>query len=455
MSNDEWRTTTIDYLEADAVGWSRSMRWLLNIFTTIKLLLLSVRATAFQFPKIKFVGIPTVENSNTPQKVVQKSPKDAAELRKKLEIYCGISVGTDVDQSNRSFRWEPHLRQSYEVAAVIFEEIAQVTRQCQVDTNQHKLPINQLILSFPSMAKPEHLELISTVLQSDKCKQLLGLEDAQAEFFPSSPAPYLCIKFSSFVTSKEEPTVTSIYVPADTAASATKEWVNNFLGRYRLCPYTTSVSRAAVGLSSVGVPVGGVHVRAEYTRPGCTHNAIYSVSKASELVANFWSEVVILMNSTQEEWATSLLVFPEYDLLFEEFIDVCDSIIEPTVIATQSTAFIGRAWFHPLYDADTIGHSDIIAGHAVPHKMVEGFMKSLSTSSSNSSGVIDGKDVLEYDELVRTNNKVRHTPHATINILRRNQLLAAAEYEKGLGKKKPQSKFGICSQCSSSFKGVT
>jgi hypothetical protein len=189
----------------------------------------------------------------------------------------------------------------------------------------------------------------------------------------------------------------------------------------------------------VGVPVGGVHVRAEYTRPGCTHNAIYSVSKASELVANFWSEVVILMNSTQEEWATSLLVFPEYDLLFEEFIDVCDSIIEPTVIATQSTAFIGRAWFHPLYDADTIGHSDVIAGHAVPHKMVEGFMKSLSTSSSNSSGVIDGKDVLEYDELVRTNNKVRHTPHATINILRRNQLLAAAEYEKGLGKKKPKA----------------
>lgn len=415
------------------------MRGFPIVFLAI-ILLFSVSTTAFQFPTIKFVGLPTVEDSNTPQKLVNKSPKDAEELRKKLEKHCDISVGTDVDQSNRSFRWEPHIHQSYEVAAVIFDEIAQVTRQYQVDKNQPKLPINQLILSFPSMAKPEHLELISKVLQSDKCKQLLGLEDAHAELFPSSPAPYISIKFTPFNTNKEDQRVKSIDISADTAVLATKEWVNNFLGRYRLCPYTNSISRAAVGLSSVGVPVGGVHVRAEYTNPGCTaHISIYRVSKASELVANFWWEVVLLMNSTQEEWATSLLVFPEYDLEFEDFIDVCDSIIEPTVIATQSTDFIGRAWFHPLYDADTIGHSEVIAGHPVPHKMVEGFMKSLSSSSSSSCDVIDGKDILEYDELVRTNNKVRHTPHATINILRRNQLLAAAEYEKGLGKKKPKA----------------
>ena len=123
-------------------------------------------------------------------------------------------------------------------------------------------------------------------------------------------------------------------------------------------------------------------------------------------------------------------MFPEYDLEFDTFIEVCDGIIEPTVVATQSTDFIGRAWFHPLYDADAIGHSEVIAGHAVPHKMVEGFMESL----------LSGHDVvLEYDELARANNKVRQTPHATINILRRNQLLAAAEYEKGLGTKKPKA----------------
>ena len=130
------------------------------------------------------------------------------------------------------------------------------------------------------------------------------------------------------------------------------------------------------------------------------------------------------MTSTQDEWATSLLIFPEYDLEFETFIDVCDGIIEPTVVAT------------PLYDADLIGHSVVVAGHAVPHKMVEEFMNSLSSSGMRED---DLKDFLQYDELARVNNKVRQTPHATINILRRNQLLAAAKYDKGLGTKKPKA----------------
>jgi len=154
----------------------------------------------------------------------------------------------------------------------------------------------------------------------------------------------------------------------------------------------------------------------------------------AELVSAFWSEVVTLMNSTQEQWSTSLVVFPEYDIKFEGFADVCDNIIEPTVEATQSQDFIGRAWFHPKYDADAIGHSEVIAGHAVPHKMVEGFMKSLhSTSGTNGQGLI------EYKALSQANNRVRQTPHATINILRRSQLTAAGEYENLLGKKKSKA----------------
>ena len=99
------------------------------------------------------------------------------------------------------------------------------------------------------------------------------------------------------------------------------------------------------------------------------------------------------------------------------------------MLATRATEFIGRAWFHPEYDADQVGHTDVIAGHAVPHKIVEGFMKSLALER------------VEYEELARANNLVRETPHATINILRRSQLKAAAEYEKGLGTKRPKPKY--------------
>jgi hypothetical protein len=180
--------------------------------------------------------------------------------------------------------------------------------------------------------------------------------------------------------------------------------------------------------------VGGVHVRVASTN---TENSLlgnYSKLKAAELVSAFWSEVVTLMNSTQEQWSTSLVVFPEYDIEFEGFADVCDSIVEPTVVATQSQDFIGRAWFHPKYDADAIGHSEVIAGHAVPHKMVEGFMKSFHATNGTS-----GQGLIDYEVLSQANNRVRQMPHATINILRRSQLTAAGEYESGLGKKKPKA----------------
>lgn len=97
-------------------------------------------------------------------------------------------------------------------------------------------------------------------------------------------------------------------------------------------------------------------------------------------------------------------------------------------MATQSTDFIGRAWFHPKYDADSVGHTSVIAGHAVPHRMVQDFMSTLYGQ----------QQALDYDALVEANNRVRKTPHATINILRRSQLVAAGEYEKGLGEKRPK-----------------
>ncbi|KAL9185980.1 hypothetical protein ACHAXT_005218 [Thalassiosira profunda] len=286
------------------------------------------------------------------------------------------------------------------------------------------------------MSHPEHLETLSSVLQSGKCKELLGLESARAELYPSSPAAYLRITYSAIDNESESANAQDTQnISEETAESATKNWVKNFLGRYRLCPYTSSASRAAVGLSSVGVPVGGVHVRVANTTTGSAQQQSKQSSdvlRAAELVSLFWSEVVTLMHSPEEEWATSLVVFPEYDDEFESFVEICDSIVEPTVVATEATKHIGRAWFHPQYDAE--GHSEVIAGHAVPHKMVEGFMQSLHASGTNGD-----ESLLAYDELVEANNRVRRTPHATINILRRSQLNAAAEYEKGLGEKRPKA----------------
>jgi len=380
------------------------------------------KASSFQFPTIKFVGISN--DLNTPRILVQNGDDEAYKLLQRLENHCANTVRDDKD-SIKDIQWYPNLEEGYDIVNVIFQEVERVVVSLDNDDEQPSI-----IISFPSMKRQDDLDKLARVLKSDKCKDLLCIENAFAELYPLSPSPYIHITFCTNVNAKSEVAdygeVLNVEVGEDTSVSTTKEWVNNFLGKFRLCPYTSSVSRAAVGLSSVGVPIGGVHVvKVDSTDPNVDK---VKSQRAIKLVSAFWSEVVTLMQSNQDEWATSLVICPEYDTDFKSFADVCDSIIEPTVVATQSTEFIGRAWFHPLYNADLVGHSEVIAGHSVPHKMVQGFMQSLANDES----------ILEYDEISKANNKVRQTPHATVNILRRSQLNAAAEYEKNLGYKRPK-----------------
>ena len=376
------------------------------------------KVSSFQFPTIKFVGISN--DLNTPRILVQNG--DDEKLLQRLENHCATTIRDDKD-SIKDIHWYPNLELGHEIAAIIFQEVERVV--VSQDNDDKK----SMILSFPSMKRQDDLEKLSQVLKSEKCKDLLCIENAFAELYPLSPSPYLHVSFCTNVNAKSEVVVyqevPKTAVGEDTSISATKNWVNKFLGKFRLCPYTSSVSRAAVGLSSVGVPIGGVHI----VKANSTDLNSVKSQRAAKLVSAFWSEVVTLMQSNQDEWATSLVICPEYDADFESFADVCDSIIESTVVATQSTEFIGRAWFHPLYNADSVGHSEVIAGHSVPHKMVQGFMQSLAK---------EDESILEYDEISTANDRVRQTPHATINILRRSQLNAAAEYEKSLGDKRPK-----------------
>ncbi len=381
----------------------------------------------FQFPKIQFIGIPSFQSDEEEPRIrVKKGPEEEKLLLGSVLNHCQIDKN---DRANYHpscietlFYWEPVIEESYSVACKIFDEIFSYQKSNR--------PPRNIILSFPSMSRQTDLVKLANVLQSEECKLLLGIEDAVSELYPSSPAPYINITFTA-----ESDVGQSMVVKESEKASSddarirtnTEDWVNNFLGRHRLCPYTSSVTRAAVGLKSVGVPVGGVHIAVGHTED-CDIPSKEKL-KAAEVASLFWSEVSFLMNSTQEEWATSLLVFPSYDLDFEAFIEICDKIIEPSVVATKSTDYIGRAWFHPLYNAEAVGHSTVVAGHAIPHKMVEKFM----AFSDYGKQII-----LDYDILARANNRVRQTPHATINILRRSQLAKAGDYEKSLGQKGPK-----------------
>ncbi|KAL7517052.1 hypothetical protein ACHAWX_006536 [Stephanocyclus meneghinianus] len=370
-------------------------------------------------------------------------------LRQSLEKHFRLQESLSGDPPHSSLRWEPYLQGSCDVANVLFQEIVQVARaryHCNSDSKNLDTQITSpRVVSCPSMSRPTDLESIATVLRSDKCKMLLGLEDVAVELYPASPSPYLRLTFSTVGKTQKnsvEGNETGVEgneslhtISCEAAIHATKNWVDNFLGKYNLCPYTSSVSKAAVGLTTVGVPVGHVHVVAgstNITDDPKKRRRDYYILRAAELVNEFWSETVTLLKSPESDWATSLVVFPEFDNDFDSFVDVCDNVVQPIIAATSSTDYIGRAWFHPKYDADTVGHTSVVPGHAVPHKMVQQFIDKVY-GSLNLRG-----NKMTLSELAIANNKVRMTPHATINILRRSQLTAAAEYKKGLGEKKPK-----------------
>jgi hypothetical protein len=392
---------------------------------------------AFQLPKIKFVGIS--ENvHNIPKRSIESGDGEA--LRANLEKHCGLTQSSTVLTNESYLRWEPDLHKSYEVANVIFQEIVDVsnlificTKDTSHDTNR---PHSKRIISCPSMSRPQDLQAIAKVLQSDRCKLLLGLESVSAELYPDSPSPYLQLTFSDLQYHEgRQPDEALLQLqPSETVATSnTENWVDNFLGKYNICPYTSSVKKAAVGLSSVQVPVGNIHIVVGSTNLPDTskiRQIDYDILRSATLVSTFWSETQTLLQSSETEWATSLVVFPEYDDDFDFFIEVCDNIVQPMIEATSSTYYIGRAWFHPKYDADQVGHTSVIAGHAVPHKLVQEFVQTINGLESAKS--------ITMGALGEANNKVRMTPHATINILRRSQLNAAAQYEKGLGSKRPK-----------------
>ncbi|KAJ1460565.1 hypothetical protein M885DRAFT_509609 [Pelagophyceae sp. CCMP2097] len=195
------------------------------------------------------------------------------------------------------------------------------------------------------------------------------------------------------------------------AVRRTEEWVDGFLGKNNLCPYTRSTTQAAVGLASVGVAPGGVVVR------------VQDAADAATVAAAFWACTADLLAAPEKEAATALLVLPCFDGDFLAFSKICDGVVEDSVGAVCGADVIGRAWFHPLYTANDVGHSTVVAGHALPHDMVLDFCTRQASAAAAP---------LTFQRVAGANDLVRRTPHATINILRRSQLIAAAAYEAAL-----------------------
>lgn len=403
--------------------------------------------------------------------------KELEKLERDILRHCDIHDGNKKNEESSSssssacLLFCPDVKESWEVCPPLFAAIRDGNvyyhkdKKVEMTRGMHKSH-----LAFPCVQDPNVLVKLADVINAN-CVMLGGVR-ATVELYPSAPAPLLCLRFSlddydgNHQKKEEEKTAPAVTEQSrredakKSAVFATEAWVDQFLGRNKLCPYTASSRAAAVGLTDVGVKAGPVAVRVVLSTASQLSNHksngnmmgrsppdIPSPPASTALVAAFWESTKEMLHSTEQNISTILLAAPEYDNHFSSFCTVCDEIIEPTIVATDATSVIGRAWFHPHYDANMIGHDNVIPGHAIPHIMVKEFIN----KSRREQGQHQQKQVMDntedqqqqqqqnpsipqltIDDIANANNAVRKTPHATINILRRTQLLAAQRHELAL-----------------------
>ena len=332
-----------------------------------------------------------------------------------------------------SFVWESTVTEGYEVATSIF--------QCLVKSDTAH---PNTMVWFPRFDNEVMLKALTTVLNDNS--ERLGLGAVRYSCWPATPATVVTLSTQSVSADSQvnaqndcsNESSTSTTATDGAAITATKDWVDNTLGRLGLCPHTVSMTKAAVGLENVGVKRGPVVIRtcqdATTTESSLSKTTGLRTipTDAARLSAAFWKCLSEMATTPEQDLATVLLLAPSaYDHDFLRFAAVCDKLIEPTVQATGVTSLIGRAWFHPLYDTAAVGHSSILAGHALPASMVQGFVRD-QQQGKDSNGP-------KPQDIAIANDAVRWSPHATINLLRRSQLDAAKEAEAQATNRKPNA----------------
>lgn len=335
-----------------------------------------------------------------------------------LQKECWQATAPDV-----AFSWEHELDQcDYRLATRIFDILAIGGGETTT------------ALWLPRLDQEKRLDPLVKVL--NKNSELLGGIKVTTSAWPKTPATRIQISFQKKETTSSEKSSSSENEPPSITAAAsaaaairhTEKWVENTLCKMRLCPFTFSLKRAAVGLDIMGVQEGPIVVR--HSSDDNTSSTI-PIPPAVLLARAFWHGVTELAETQEAKVATLLIVAPPiYDSQFLEFAAAFDNLLEPTVQATGAEAIVGRAIFHPRYDSEQIGHTDILPGHALPASMVEGFINKY---------VEDDDDTEKPDRasIAKANDAVRWTPHATINLLRRSQLTAAKEAEAASANKRP------------------
>lgn len=184
----------------------------------------------------------------------------------------------------------------------------------------------------------------------------------------------------------------------------TQAWVKRILVDLSICPFTKAVTKSGQGLSDLGVPVGSI----TYDTSNAMPTQIYN------LMADTWESIHRMLEagpSGKDGVSSILLAAPAFDKDFDVWSGPVFAMLEAGVIASGAEKEVGVVCFHPAY-ATPDGSSFPGFGHmhSVPR-----LQKWLKESGSF-------QEELSEEQVAAGGAWQRRTPHATINVLRADQL---------------------------------
>lgn len=210
------------------------------------------------------------------------------------------------------------------------------------------------------------------------------------------------------------PLVEDATVDQENMEQRTKSWVQRVLVEMGICPFTKSTTKSGQGLGEVGVPIAKIAYHASAASP----------EQICHLMADTWESIHAMMvagPSAKTGVSSILLSAKRFDDDFDLWSGPIFAMLEAGVVATGAEKQIGVVCFHPKYATPDgtswpgFGHM-----HSVPR------LQKWVTQH-------DPSQQFTKDDIAAGGAWQRRTPHATINVLRADQL-ELAEGQRTSGK---------------------
>jgi len=208
----------------------------------------------------------------------------------------------------------------------------------------------------------------------------------------------------------EERTAIEPSLSEEQCTAALKSFITRIVIGAEACPYTRTADYAAINLKKKGIPAGPVAYRYSGSTDVCS------------VVGAFWNVVCELLSTPQEDISTTMLSLPGIgvgndDRAHERFVAVVELIGRNLCLFRGDGAF-GLVHFHPAYDRIVVHPVDKPAyGHLPPRSWLRAILR------KNGNG--DAAETLTDEELALSDYQ-RRSPFTAINVLRAQQLDAAA-----------------------------